>query len=249
MIKKFEIMFLGVLIFLLSSCRSHNYLGEHQDLYTAAIHSILWNNGHSYSADREMDSTIEVLEQDDFGRVMFVYFEKYYSGGELSFSALIISQYSTNKHVYYYEDYNFLILKQELYRNDNQFTKEDCEKLKFLNDWNKEPNLSKCVSKEIICDKPKIPSDSEFIEDKIVEHFYLKDKGYNLFMDYLTSDSQSNFIIYGSIILLNEEDNKYFVSYIKGEEEQTIIEFLSPSNLYEYQQELRDFKIQNGWKI
>lgn len=247
--KKLKFIILGLLVFLLCSCRSHNYLGKYPDLYTVAINSVLWNNGHSYGADREIDSSIEVIEQDDYGRTMFVYYERYYAGAKLSFSALIISQYSSNGLVYYYEDYNFLILKQELFINDNQFSKEDFEKLKLLNDWNKKLNLSKCVNKEIICDKPKIPGDSKLIKDKIIEDYNLEDKRYNLFMDYLTSDAESNFIIYGSIILLDGEDDRYFVSHIKIQENgQVIINSFSPSNLYEYQQELRDFKIQHNWQ-
>ena len=60
-----------------NGCTYKEYKGEYPDLYTVAINSILWNNGHSYGADKAVDSNIEVIETDEYGRILFSYYEKY----------------------------------------------------------------------------------------------------------------------------------------------------------------------------
>ncbi len=230
-----------------NGCTYKEYKGEYPDLYTVAINSILWNNGHSYGADKAVDSNIEVIETDEYGRILFSYYEKYYAGARLSFSALIVMQYSSEDFVYYYEDENYLICEQELFATELKvFTQENKDYLKSKNDWGKEINLKQCTKKNIEKTKQEIPCENKIIKENIVEHFELYGDSYNLFFDYLTSDAENNFIAYGSVIRV--EGEIYFALLVKTvESEIKKISFFVPSNLYEYGNEFIEFKNVNGW--
>ena len=216
------------------------YSGEYPNLYTVAINSILWNNGYSYSADRRADPKIEVIDEDIYGRIMFTYYEKYYSGGNISFSALVICQYSNQKDVYYYEDTNYIIKEQKGPLND--FNEEEMEQLKTNNDWNQKMNLKQCIKKKITTDKPTIPHEKE-VKNKIIDEFHLENEDC-LFVDFLTSDSNNNnFIIYG-YIYINEI---CFIGLVENSTSIKNINFLIPSNVYDYKTELVEFKKSNNW--
>ena len=153
------------LILVLASGCYNGYTGEHVDLYTEAINSVPWVNGYSWGADFKCDPEIEIIDEDQYGRVMFTYYEKYYSGADISFSALIICQGSNEKEVFYYEDENYIVKKQVIYsQNLERFTEEEIEKLKANNDWNKKISYDKCVRKEITRSKPEIPNEEELQE-------------------------------------------------------------------------------------
>ena len=78
MVKKISIVCLLVVALLFSGCR-YEYRGEYLDLYTVAINSVLWTFGASPQTDFAGDPLIEIMEEDDFGRVLFRYTEKYFS--------------------------------------------------------------------------------------------------------------------------------------------------------------------------
>ena len=90
----------------LTSCGYTEYSGDDSDLYTVAINSVLYLNGYSWGADFECDPSIEIIDEDNYGRIMFSYYEKYYKGANIAFSALIVCQNSNEKEVFYYEDIN-----------------------------------------------------------------------------------------------------------------------------------------------
>lgn len=232
----------------LSGCRYKGYGGEHPDLYTVAIHSVLWNNGYSYATERVTDSKIEELEKDKFGRTLFVYFEKYYSGGEIVFSTLLIQQYSTEKYVYYYEDKNYIVKEQIIYSVLTPFSDEEINQLKELNDWNKELDLNICIEKEITHQKPSLSADEyQTIEDKAIKHLNIKEEQHFSDIDMLTSNENLDFIVYGYVRSYMEK-NQYFVAYCHTENNSIIdVEFLILKDLYNYQTELKEFKAKNDW--
>ena len=179
---------------------------------------------------------------------MFTYYERYYSGANLSFSALIISQQSSEEYVYYYEDDNYIIMKQELFASKIQgFSDENLESLKLLNDWNKEVDLNKCVKKTITNRKPDFPSYSEIIKESIYDEFNLSDKENNVFTHYLTTDLKGNFIGYGSIRKTSEDYNYFAFLVLIDNDKLDKIHFFVPSNLYDYKNEFKYFKESNGW--
>lgn len=241
------VLCLTLIIMLFSGCAYKGYSGKNTDLFTEAVNSVLWNTGHSSGADRFKDSEIEVIEKDGYGRTLFTYHEKYYAGAKLSFTALLIAQHSSDGFVYYYEDCNFIIKEQELYSSKTvNFTQEEMSELKAENDWDSEINLEKCIKKQISKTKQEIPYDSRTITDKAVEKFNLVEREYNLYLHYLTADGGDNFIVYGSIGKFNGDEDIYFAALINSVTNE--IKFLVPENVYNYRQELINFKAENGWK-
>ncbi|MDE7380101.1 MAG: hypothetical protein K2N14_03515 [Clostridia bacterium] len=229
------------LTILFCGCGHKDYRGKYPDLYTAAINSVLWNYGHSSGADFYCDSEIEILEKDEYGRTLYTYYEDMHRID--SSSSLIISQYSSEGYVYYYEDKNFCIKKQEPYSAKLQeFSQTEIEYLKSINDWGKELNLDKCTKKEIIRKKQDIPTDTKKIESEAIAIFNLSDTGY-VKLGYLTSDADGNYIVDGYIG--SDTDSIHFVTLLNSEGE--VIDWLVPNDLYNYQEELMNFKQKNGW--
>ncbi|MCM1260427.1 MAG: hypothetical protein NC182_05790 [Prevotella sp.] len=248
--KKLVFILLSVFFLsILTSCAYKGYSGDHLDLYTVAINSVLWLNGHSWGADFECDPQIEIIDEDIYGRKMFTYYEKYYSGADISFSALIICQDLNEKEVFYYEDINYIVKEQVIYaQNLKEFDDEEIEQLKLINDWNKEINHDKCIKKELTKSKLDIPNEKE-IEKEIIYNFDLVKGQYSLFMDFLTSDSDnSNYIIYG-YIQKNDGEDIYFVGLIETQKDVfKKLNIIVPSNVYDYKTEFIEFKEMNNWK-
>ncbi len=243
------LIFLPLLMLVgLTGCTYPGYSGDFPDLYTVAINSVLWNNGHSFGAERYINSQIEIIDEDIYGRIMFTYYEKYYAGADISFSTLVICQHTNENEVFYYEDKNFIVKEQTLYeQNIKDFNNDEIEQLKAENDWNKNINLGKCIKKEITEHKPTIPYENE-VKSKIIEEFNLDNERYSLFVNFLTSDSNNdNFIIYGYIRKSNGDD-VYFIGLVeKGQELFEKINFLVPLNVFDYKTEFIEFKKINNW--
>lgn len=245
LIKRIVVVFCFIILILpFTGCAYKGYSGNYVDLYTVAINSVLWNVGHSYGADRAIDSSIKVLEHDEFGRTLFTYREKYYSGTELSFSSLIILQASLNEYSYYYEDYNFLIRKQDPYAYVVEFTQEEIDDLKAINDWGTELNLGKCIKKKTLRKKQNIPIENNTITNQVLRAFNCEKNDCKIFIHLLTSDDECRFIIYGMIKIF-DGDNIYFAALANSEGD--VVDWLVPDSLYNYQEELRSFKQKNGW--
>ena len=244
--KRIILMILLIFTTILTSCGYGGYSGNYSDLYSVAINSVLWLNGYSWGADYECDPQIEIIEEDVYGRTMFTYYEKYYKGSKISFSALIICQDSNEKEVFYYEDVNYIVKEQALYsQNIKKFNDEDIENLKLTNDWNKEIDYDKCVRKEISKSKLKIPNEKE-IYNLIVDEFTLVNGEYSLFMDYLTSNIyDSKYIVYG-YIRKTEQEGICFIGLIENRDGINM-NILVPSNYYDYKAEFIEFKELNNW--
>lgn len=236
------------IVFIVSGCDFYKYKGNYVDLYTVAVNSILWNNGHSYGADRAVSSEIKIIDKDEYGRTLFTYYEKYYAGAEISFSSLIISQKTESENVYYYEDLNYIIKKQKKYALELEgFTNEEVENLKLQNDWNKEISLNKCIKKQISNYKQDYPKLSKEIKNKIISDVAYEVDYYDIFINFLTDDLNGKFIGYGNI-MVEEGKNIYYIFLAKIEnEELKEISFLIPTDVYNYKNELIDFKISNNW--
>lgn len=243
------ITLLIVLSIVLTACTYEEYGGDFSNLYTVAINSVLWLNGYSWSADFVCDPQIEIIDIDEFGRTIFTYHEKHYKGSDLSFTALIVSQGSNEREVFYYEDINFIIKKQPLpAQNVEMFSDEEIECLKSINDWNQQIKHDKCVKKEITKSKSQIPHEQE-IKKQIEEEFDFADNKYLLFMDYMINDStDSKFIIYG-YVWKSETDGIYFIGLVETENNTfKKLNMLCPIDVYNYNAEFIEFKNANNWQ-
>lgn len=229
-----------------TSCGYKGYSGNHSNLYSVTINSVLWINGYSWEADYECDPQIEIIDEDNFGRTMFTYYEKYYKGSNISFSTLIICQSSNEKEVFYYEDINYIVKEQLIYSQIiEKFSDEEIEYLKLINDWNKKINYDKCVRKAITNNKPKTPN-KKAIENKIINNFKLVNGEYSLFVDFLTTNSDdSKYIVYG-YIRKSEQEGIYFIGLVEKDDE-IKLNIIVPSNIYDYKNEYINFKELNNW--
>jgi len=106
-------------------------MGDYPELFSVASSSILGARGHSH---RHLGfySTIEVVEVDDSGRVLFRYSEP--SSFPTNTDCFVIIQRNDEEYVYFYPHYNFIA---------NMFTgstdREDkINALKEANSWNRE---------------------------------------------------------------------------------------------------------------
>ena len=244
--KRIILMILLIFTAILTSCGYSGYSGDHSDLYSVAANSVLWLNGYSWGADYECDPSIEVIEEDSYGRTMFTYYEKYYKGADISFSALIICQDSNEKEVFFYEDINYIVKEQILYiKNTENFTDDEIAYLKLINDWDKEINYDKCVRKDIAKAKQKLSSEKE-IQNLLIDEFTLVNGEYSLFMDYLTSNiDDSKYIVYG-YIRQTEQEGIYFIGLVENSDD-IKLNILVPSNVYDYKDEFIEFKKLNNW--
>lgn len=238
MVKKISIVCLLVVALLFSGCR-YEYRGEYLDLYTVAINSVLWTFGASPQTDFAGDPLIEIMEEDDFGRVLFRYTEKYFSPN-ISFSSLIILQSKKNDFAYYYEDCNF-ISKEKSYYSDEPaiFDLDDINELKNINDWNQPVNFDKCVKKDFVSYK-KTLSLTDNQEKNILSKF---PQFHSIPLFLLTENKNGDKLCYGKLIGYQEE-LKYIVIILKNDSTFSIFE---PNDLYNYQEELKMFKEQNSW--
>ena len=235
------IIFSVIVLLGFTGCQYKGYSGKRVDLYTVAVNSILWNNGYSYLTERVTDPKIEVIEEDEFGRTLFTYYEKYYS--EITFSSLIISQGSIEGEVYYYEDCNLLVKQQEPYSKQlEKFSSDEINYLKAVNDWGETLDLNKCVKKKIDKHKQSIPVDEKIFSDKAASHFNFIDKSFYLQLDYLTCDANNNYVVYG---VFSGEEDIFFAAMLTPDNE--IIDCFIPTDPYNYQSEFKDFKAKNGW--
>lgn len=230
-------------IFLTGCGGSYQYSGDHPELYTVAVNSLLWNKGVGSLSDRACDPEIEVVETDNYGRVLFMYREMPFSQN-IVFSSLLIMQSTIDNYAYYYEDCNF-ICKDETppySKVTSEFDVKDIEKLKQENDWNKELNLDKCKKTEISNTKKKNPIE----EKKLREIFSVYNGYYGNSTYFLTEDEYGRFICYSRVVIRDEkmDSEKFVVLLFEKDLSYTIFE---PSSPYNYQEEFKQFKQAHHW--
>ena len=244
--KRILLLFLCIaLSFSIVGCYNH-YAGDHEDLYTVAINSLLWNLGHSYLTEYACDSEITIIEEDSHGRILFSYTEKYFAGDDIAFSSLLICQKIADDCVYYYPDYNFISVQKDKHSMDPvDFDDDKIENLKEVNDWGQEINLNKCIKKEISNQKKKVPVSEERLEE-ILSAQYKGYKNHSTF--YLTEDDCGRFICYSRVSTVNDEaeavKSEYVVILFNSD---LTYSFYVPTDYYNYQDEFKEFKEQARW--
>ena len=130
------ILLLSPIMFVTSCFREFEYEGDYPELFSVAVNSILGAIGYSLGPPGGVQPRITLLEEDAYGRRLFLYNEEV----TLNISAYrIIIQKIEGNYAYFYPHYNFISSSIE-YRWE--FTDEDMEALKKTNSWNQEMNDS-----------------------------------------------------------------------------------------------------------
>ncbi len=235
--KRFCAIFLIVLVFaMLCSCdRFHNYKGKDYDLYTVAINSLVGANGAIFM--RTGGPTLRTVETDNYGRTLF-----YYENNPISTHSMIISQKAENGFVFYYEDFNFISKATE------QFATEEIDELKCKNDWNMPIDESRLVKKEIVKQKSKNAFKESTVEEQFSKILGEKWELFYFGRELTTSEEGKTIVLAVGIYDRHGEGIKKDYVLILDKEgnlvENAMMEF---TDYYNYQEQLKEFKLNNGW--
>lgn len=240
---------------MLAGCDPSGYLDSNSELYTVIANNVLGAG----SFDTESTS---IIEEDSYGRIMF-----FYTGGR-GYSNIYheqiciigICQKSDDKYTYYYEDDCFFVCKDlgewSKVSDILPLIQDELEELKKLNDWNKEFNESKMTSAEIVknfVDKPEYHDGSQHYKTALST---IKcSEGYSLDYYIVCSDKAGR-----QLILIQEkprdstesyelEDVRTFLVIVTNSgyvSKDSILE-LTPEQLYNYRDIIKEFKVSNNW--
>lgn len=216
------------------SNKSFEYEGDYLDLYTEALYSIPGTKGFIQSEIR-FDPEITIIEYDDYGRVLFVYYE----GNDISTYSLLVMQYSNENEACFYSTNSYIS------SSGNEFDENDILKLKEDNDWNNEIIQANCSCEQINASKKTsplsyeqirpfyelvFPDDEHFSDDRTLEYYLTDEYGRVLIV------AEARFSNQWAVMLFNpdatyDSDNGYHIF----------------TDFYTYQNDLTDFKELNHW--
>jgi len=152
-----KIMLVVAILFvsLLAACGAFEYNGDYPELFSVAINSVLGTQG-GFSGRQGIQPELRVLEEDNYGRVMFMYSED----NAISPVSFLIMQKVEGDYVYFYQHYNFF---SDSIRHLRQEPDEDkLAYLKEINNWNQEMSESSEFFRTQIVRRPEsgpVPND------------------------------------------------------------------------------------------
>ena len=223
------------LAFILISCEiSIPYNGPDYDLFTEAVNSLIAADGTIY---KQRDGVkLEVLEEDKYDRVMFSYSE-YKSFNTYN---ILIKQNCDEDYVYYYPDINFIS------NSDNNFSTEEIEKLKLENDWNLDLNYNRMIKSKISKKKISPKIDENKIFDELVEKHMGENYRYR-YCGYCTSDYYGRMLYTFCVVDLSTHEYFDYLIILEKDLTYTDKSFMKCVEYYNYQEELKEFKVLNNW--
>ena len=234
--KKIFILILLFLVFMLNSCDIfYSYKGNDYDLFTVAMNSVLDSHGHTFK-DNE-GPTLYIIEEDNYGRKLFYYCE----GNNISTHSLIISQKTFEGNVYYFPDYNFIS------NSNNEFSDEEINNLKVLNDWNLPLNEEKMVISNIIYNK----EDREITNDELIEKI-ISDNYSNQIDEFALRHcciwkTDANGISLVVVRMERKSEIKNFLIFLDSEMKFIENRVYYVEDYYNYQNWLKKIKMDIGW--
>lgn len=193
---------------------------------------------------RDWEHDFEILESDDYGRIMYKFYTTKTPDSQLfNSSAIVICQKLTNSYSYYYDNICYLI-------GDNEFTLEQINDLKSKNDWGNPIDKSKLTKKKIgfslvfydiyLYDYTSL--DYRDSLNCICEALGISEENVLMCMpdDMNTKDKVLFFI---SVLVDNGAEEKYFL--IMDSDYKPV--FMKFDSLVDINDDLAKFKSDNGW--
>jgi len=228
-IKSKFVLVLLIMMIAFNSCAPGQYGGNHPELYTVAISSILDTLGFFVG---QSQSSVRVLDEDDFGRILFRYNEGSIWVGK------VIMQKSDGDYVYFYQHYNFLLASRE----DNwEFSDEDIEALKEANSWNQEISDTREFARiRIVTRNGEGPVPSTILAEAFNSIFPERDWMHGRF-PFLRTD------LYGRAVYFATEVNDMNGVAVLFQPDNSIAGKLEITDRLNYQTELRLFMEEHGW--
>jgi len=224
------------------------------------------NSLFGVSSESFRDTKYIVIEEDDFGRKMYLFVGKtwatvdYVQDNEEKVLSILIQQKTDNEFVYYYDDFCFIVEKFDNSINwnvDDQYflnvtyseiANEEIERLMANNDWNKPINEEKCIKKPIldINYKTKASMVKKHKRQEVFELMCEYEKPFHVeyFLRYLTSDDYNRHIYF---FRTSNENFYYTNSYVLMFFPDNTYVIQEIFDIWNYQEELRNFKYNNSW--
>jgi len=261
------LLVLLILSMLLTSCvqGETEYTGDYPELFSVALGSTLGTRGYRIVGGlRGVEQPgVSILEEDDFGRVLFLYgeneiFRSREAAGRTITTIInehiyMVAQKIDGDYVYFYPHYNFVIRRQEVrsaiesYFDDiPALSADDLDTLKEANSWNQELSDDSAFEKvRIVRQKEGGPLSSNQLADARLEIFPDLEVGRRMAargMNFLRTDR------YGRSVY-STWGNGTFVAIVFQPDQSFNVEIgvLEITDMFNYQTELRLFMEANGW--
>ena len=244
-----------VLAFILAVLMSLSFIGCHPpagdsrpDLFVVATHSLLGVLGRTY------EDTM-VLEEDDFGRVMFAYLGNTKTSSRshrmYNIVAVAIAQRTTRRYSYFYDGINVIFHEvgvpdgptaleflNEVFVKEH-FSEEQLEQLKVENSWNEELNEDRFFRVRVARgDKRRHmtrASEEAFPSGRTGIPLTMDRNGNVIYFSRSHSNAGVGFSPPGFLFMFDSDGE-----LIEG----AVMEL---TDLWDYRDELREFKEANGW--
>ena len=241
------------------------YTGNYPDLYTVAIKSTLHVTGIAWM---EGNPFIRILDEDEFGRVLFSYSEGYSPFGErIPRYIRLISQKTDSEHVYFYEHINFIFVYFNPVTTDEMyFNLTAIEALKYTNNWGQELSCTSefirvpitlipdrrgpvCSDRLIEAGQSAFPNRFREYSSELPDEIEIGERWINA-MRYFRSDPYGRSVY--SITVRSDEtplDINTFAAFIFQPDHTIDINtgVIILPNRHDYHTEFRNFLESNGW--
>ncbi|MCL2368367.1 MAG: hypothetical protein FWC72_05170 [Oscillospiraceae bacterium] len=236
--------------------------GRHPELFVVASHSLLGALG------RDREDTI-ILEEDEFGRVMFAYVGNTVTsdrpGAMFNILAVAIAQRTTRRYSYFYDGVNIIFQEIEVDCGPSplpflskefvmeHFTEGQLEQLKVENSWNEELNEDRFFRVRV-ARGTKTRHMTTVSRETLDEIFQVASDGFDArFRVPLTMDRDGNVIYFIRDGTLRGREWDFYSAFLfMFDRRGNLIEGTGVMGLYDlwdYRDQLREFKEANGWNF
>lgn len=225
--KKYLLIFLCIICVLFSSCSSNP---EHFAMISTASFSVPC----MFRSDMK-GGGYEVLETDDYGRILFSVTEHCIFSGDDETAIVIIQKYD-RRYVYFYEDLNYTL---------DSFA-ETVDELKARNDWNlplNEKKMSRRKVKYSLDNRLVLENKTDFNKIKAVWENHLEKDGASI-VDTSISDFNGTQSLYVIVVETESKEKECYFSIVNSSYE---AKYKKIDNLSDYREELVAFKQSCGW--
>lgn len=234
---------------LISSTSCYQLHGVHSsgrsDLYAVACYSVPFVTGNP-----NFDA-VKVIEKDKYGRVLFKYTSFTHALDDFNgdhVCALLICQKSDKEYAYYYENYSFIIST-----GDDTFADSEIQRLKELNDWDKElvqAKMSKVMNRFGPYGNLMFFDDDESVA--AVKNYLEPQKSARYFSDIISMDADNKIFYVLREYAKSNNGYSYFKAYFVISDKNFNIEsdtsIMIIDDIINCQANMQSFKEQNNWQ-
>lgn len=248
---KLLLTYLVILLFF-SSCRETKYIWDDVNLQVATHNAVIGISGN-------IDDSLMVLEEDDYGRILFAYISVDNNLVQGDLMILIIVQKATDEITYVYDGINYLYTDLEGHNTeltkfmvDDFFSNTAIDQLKLANDWGQPLDETRWFSIEVSTSKPFLVPNRTIsqLRDTLDEVKFCSGCVERLSID----KNQKKLLVFRKMILdendhVMPESPTYLVMFDENNKiiEGTGIKYIPQTDIMNIYEILNQFKIDNDW--